>query len=82
MFNQMYMNYIDQLNQDVDEISTPTSMSDRPYSQQSSIIPEEDRGDNNDDADSEAGSVSAPSKLSGNQQANLINISACEFGEF
>jgi hypothetical protein len=60
----MYMNYIDQLNQDADDISTPTSISDtdRPYSQQSSIA-EEDRGDE----DSEASNASAPSKLSGAQ---------------
>ena len=33
MFNQMYMNYIDQLNQDADEVSTPSSaVSDRPFS--------------------------------------------------
>jgi hypothetical protein len=77
------MNYIDQLNQDGDEISTPTTISERPYSQQSSQIADEDRGDNNnDEEDSEASNASAPLKLSGAQQANLINISACEFGEF
>lgn len=79
----MYMNYIDQLNQDSDEPSTPTSVSERPYSQQSSIIVDDDRGDNNNDnEDSEAVNANAPLKLSGDQQANLINISACEFGEF
>ena len=81
MFNQMYMNYIDQLNQDADEISTPSAVSERPYSQQSSQIAEEDRGDNQEE-DSEASSAqSAPSRApaSNNQ---LINISACEFGEF
>ena len=84
MFNQMYMNYIDQLNQDTDELSTPTSISERPYSQQSSQIAEEDRGDNNnDEEDSEATNASAGSgKLNQESQNQLINISACEFGEF
>lgn len=56
MFNQMYMNYIDQLNQDTDEISTPSAVSERPYSQQSSQIADEDRGDNQEE-DSEASSA-------------------------
>ena len=81
MFNQMYMNYIEQLNQDADEISTPSAISERPYSQQSSQIAEEDRGDQQEE-DSEASSASTSSRVSATSQNQLINISACEFGEF
>ena len=79
MFNQMYMNYIDQLNQDADEISTPSAISERPYSQQSSQIADEDRGGQEEEDDS---ATSAPTRSSHASNSQLINISACEFGEF
>jgi hypothetical protein len=78
----MYMNYIEQLASDEtdgsDDTSSPALVSERPYSQQSSTIADEDRGDNNDNEYSDAESAK-PTAASSNQ---LINISACEFGEF
>jgi hypothetical protein len=45
----MYMNYIEQLTQADDDVSTPSLVSERPYSQQSSQIADEDRGDHQEE---------------------------------
>lgn len=80
----MYMNYIQQL-QTGDNISDqqsvssqPTVISERPYSQQSSSAGsvKEDRDDHQDDSPQ----MDIKPITKGDQ--NMINISACEFGEF
>lgn len=78
LFNEMYMDYINRLNQDnTSDNSTPTTIhSDRPYSQQSSTIAEEDRNEQTIDE-----SPGLPKQAQGNP-GDLINISACEFKEF
>ena len=50
MFNEMYMNYISELNaDDKSEASTPSVISERPYSQQSSAASQIDQEDRNND---------------------------------
>ena len=62
MFNEIYMDYIGHLQKSdtASEVSTPT-VSDRPYSQQSSLNPSSvddgDRNDGDQDKESDTGSM-------------------------
>lgn len=50
LFNEMYMNYISELHaDDKSEASTPSVISERPYSQQSSAASQIDQEDRNND---------------------------------
>lgn len=90
MFNGMYMQFAEQLNNAGSD--KDTAVTDRPYSQQSSLSATDEADQEDDTTEGIEKTDSAPAekqvakkRMSGpgeTEQQTMINISSCEFAEF